>query len=132
MKRQNLALLLVGAMCLASAVQATAGETSKNILTVADYLELEGVGDPQISPDGSKILFTREWIDRIRRNPLFRALRVDKLAWCTSFFEAIGLGHVPDAQALAEREFALVRLIESAKNVQQGAFPRPGNADDGQ
>lgn len=33
-------------------------------LVVSDYLELEDVGDPQISPDGSRVLYTREWVDR--------------------------------------------------------------------
>jgi dipeptidyl aminopeptidase/acylaminoacyl peptidase len=40
-------------------------EEATNVLTVADYLDLERVSDPQISPDGTKILFTRSWIDQM-------------------------------------------------------------------
>ncbi|MFN0179996.1 MAG: S9 family peptidase [Gemmatimonadales bacterium] len=34
-------------------------------LTAADYLELEQAGDPQISPDGKQIVYTRQWVDRV-------------------------------------------------------------------
>jgi dipeptidyl aminopeptidase/acylaminoacyl peptidase len=40
-------------------------EEAAKVLTVADYLDLERVSDPQISPDGTKILFTRSWIDQM-------------------------------------------------------------------
>ena len=33
-------------------------------LTLADYLDWEDVQDPQLSPDGRQIVFTRRWIDR--------------------------------------------------------------------
>ncbi|MFQ5679419.1 MAG: prolyl oligopeptidase family serine peptidase [Gemmatimonadota bacterium] len=32
-------------------------------LTLDRYMDLEGVGDPRISPDGSRIVYGREWID---------------------------------------------------------------------
>ena len=35
-------------------------EEATNVLTVADYLDLERVSDPQISPDGSKIISTSD------------------------------------------------------------------------
>ncbi|MDH5234498.1 MAG: S9 family peptidase [Gemmatimonadota bacterium] len=34
-------------------------------LTLADYLEFEGVADPQLSPDGASIIYTRTWIDKL-------------------------------------------------------------------
>ena len=40
-------------------------EESTNVLTVEDFLDLERVADPQLSPDGTKILYTRTWIDRM-------------------------------------------------------------------
>jgi dipeptidyl aminopeptidase/acylaminoacyl peptidase len=33
-------------------------------LGVADYLDLEQVSDPRISPDGSQIVYTRRWVDQ--------------------------------------------------------------------
>jgi dipeptidyl aminopeptidase/acylaminoacyl peptidase len=32
-------------------------------LVVPDYLDFEEVSDPQISPDGARVLYTREWVD---------------------------------------------------------------------
>ena len=34
-------------------------------LTLEKYLELETVGNPQLSPDGRQIIYTRGWIDKI-------------------------------------------------------------------
>jgi len=36
---------------------------SAESLVVPDYLDLEEVSDPQVSPDGSHVLYTREWVD---------------------------------------------------------------------
>ena len=50
---------VVGALVVAVGpirAQATAGDS---LLTVASYLDLEQVGDPQISPDGKTIVYTR-------------------------------------------------------------------------
>src|SRR5688572_25526583 len=33
-------------------------------LTLADYLEWESVSNPQISPDGRQIIFSRRWVDK--------------------------------------------------------------------
>lgn len=38
---------------------------STNRLTLETYLEMETVADPQISPDGSQIIYTRGWIDKV-------------------------------------------------------------------
>jgi dipeptidyl aminopeptidase/acylaminoacyl peptidase len=34
-------------------------------LDVATYLEWESIEDPQISPDGSQVLYTRRWVDKL-------------------------------------------------------------------
>ena len=45
---------------------ALAQEThAEDLLTVAHYLDMERVGDPQISPDGSQIVFTRSWVNKM-------------------------------------------------------------------
>jgi dipeptidyl aminopeptidase/acylaminoacyl peptidase len=42
----------------------TAGEAAGG-LDVADFLDLELVSDPQVSPDGTRILYARRWVDRM-------------------------------------------------------------------
>jgi len=39
--------------------------TSDTLLTVNHYLDWEQVADPQISPDGLQILYTRRWVNKI-------------------------------------------------------------------
>ncbi len=55
--------------CVVAALLAVAGvqaaEESYEVLTVADFLDGEEVSDPQISPDGTRILYARRWIDRM-------------------------------------------------------------------
>ena len=36
-----------------------------SLIKVGDYLDLEQVSNPQISPDGKTIVYTRSWIDKI-------------------------------------------------------------------
>ena len=55
--------LLAGVAMLAFATALAAQQSDK--LTLADYLEWEGVGQPQLSPDGSQILYSRSWIDKV-------------------------------------------------------------------
>jgi dipeptidyl aminopeptidase/acylaminoacyl peptidase len=38
---------------------------SDTLLTVQHFLDWEQVADPQISPDGSQVLFTRRWVDKL-------------------------------------------------------------------
>ena len=43
--------------------QETASDT---LLTVNHYLDWEQVSDPQLSPDGSQIIYTRTWVNRLQ------------------------------------------------------------------
>jgi dipeptidyl aminopeptidase/acylaminoacyl peptidase len=58
------AVAAVFAVCFAPTVpaQETASDT---LLTVNHYLDWEQVADPQISPDGSQIVYTRRWVNKI-------------------------------------------------------------------
>src|SRR5918997_2323560 len=57
------ALLLVA---LAGAPLLPAQETrSDSLFTVEKYLDYEQVADPQISPDGSQIIYTRRYVDKL-------------------------------------------------------------------
>jgi dipeptidyl aminopeptidase/acylaminoacyl peptidase len=61
-------LPLIAALGLAVAgAPAPAQETpSDTLLTVDHYLDWETVADPQISPDGRHIVFTRRWVDKLK------------------------------------------------------------------
>ncbi|MDH3628896.1 MAG: S9 family peptidase [Acidobacteriota bacterium] len=50
-------LLLAVGVSMAAAAETTT-------LKVADYLDFEQVADPQISPDGKQIVYTRRWVDQ--------------------------------------------------------------------
>ena len=59
-------LALTTLATLISPTPATAQETpAPDLLTVGHYLDMERVGDPRISPDGTRILFTRSWVNKM-------------------------------------------------------------------
>ena len=41
------------------------GQERDDRLTTDLYLEWESVSDPRISPDGSQIIYTRRWVDKM-------------------------------------------------------------------
>jgi len=55
-----LAALVVGAG--SAAAQETASDT---LLTVDHYFDLEAVSNPQVSPDGSQIVYARRWVNKL-------------------------------------------------------------------
>src|SRR5216117_4538854 len=58
--------VLIFAVLLAPITTLRAQETaSDTLLTVNHYLDWEQVADPQVSPDGSQILYTRRWVNKI-------------------------------------------------------------------
>jgi dipeptidyl aminopeptidase/acylaminoacyl peptidase len=56
-------LVVVTMCCVGGIVPLAAQQNSK--VAVADYLDLETVGDPQISPDGKTVVYTRAHVDKI-------------------------------------------------------------------
>jgi dipeptidyl aminopeptidase/acylaminoacyl peptidase len=56
---------LFAALALASLPTVVSIAADSDRLTLDLYLELETVADPQISPDGKQIVYTRGWIDRM-------------------------------------------------------------------
>ena len=38
---------------------------SDSLLTVGHYFDIEQVSDPQISPDGSQIVYSRRWVNKL-------------------------------------------------------------------
>jgi dipeptidyl aminopeptidase/acylaminoacyl peptidase len=69
MRRPTPPILASTLLALAVAVQlpaqATGAPPANRKITVADYLEWEDVGDPQLSPDGKQIAFTRRSVDKV-------------------------------------------------------------------
>ncbi len=62
----KLALAALALTALIPPTPATAQETpAPDLLTVGHYLDMERVGDPRISPDGTRILFTRSWVNKM-------------------------------------------------------------------
>jgi dipeptidyl aminopeptidase/acylaminoacyl peptidase len=59
------ALALAALPVLAAAQSEEKTAPPKDRLTLDLYLELETVADPQLSPDGSQIIYTRGWIDKM-------------------------------------------------------------------
>src|SRR6266550_2535856 len=58
--------VLIFAVLLAPITALRAQETaSDTLLTVNHYLDWEQVADPQVSPDGSQILYTRRWVNQV-------------------------------------------------------------------
>ncbi|MCY4571285.1 MAG: S9 family peptidase [Gemmatimonadetes bacterium] len=74
--RTNLALLLP--LLLFPAALAAQNEPD-GTLKLATYLDWETVSNPQISPDGSEIIFTKGWVDKIndRRSSSIYIMNVD-------------------------------------------------------
>jgi dipeptidyl aminopeptidase/acylaminoacyl peptidase len=62
---RTFAVAAVFAVCLSPAVAASQETASDTLLTVNHYLDWEQVADPQISPDGAQIIYTRRWVNKI-------------------------------------------------------------------
>jgi dipeptidyl aminopeptidase/acylaminoacyl peptidase len=54
------------ALPLLLAVLAQDGERALPVLTAADVFQIEVAGDPQISPDGARVVYERRWMDAMR------------------------------------------------------------------
>ena len=50
------------------AAQRPEGPARTDRLTLETFLDMETVSDPQLSPDGTQILYTRGWIDKMNDN----------------------------------------------------------------
>lgn len=61
----RLALAIAFVPALLSAQQQRRQAPPADRLTIADYLSWEDVSNPQLSPDGRQIIYTRSWIDGV-------------------------------------------------------------------
>ena len=60
-------LLARGDGAVAQPAQDGARAARTDRLTLDLYLDMETVAEPQLSPDGSQIVYTRGWIDKVER-----------------------------------------------------------------
>jgi dipeptidyl aminopeptidase/acylaminoacyl peptidase len=67
MRRLVHILLTIAILPLGSAVSTRAGQSapSPRFLGVEQYMDYETVADPEISPDGSQVVYTRRWVDKL-------------------------------------------------------------------
>ena len=59
------AFVLVTAFLMGSSVARAQETRSDTLLTVDHYLDWETVADPQLSPDGLHIIYTRRWVNTL-------------------------------------------------------------------
>jgi len=57
--------VILAAFLVVPSVASSQETASDTLLTVDHYLDWEQVADPQTSPDGSQILYTRRWVNKI-------------------------------------------------------------------
>ena len=73
-------ILIALTLVLAAPVSATAQDSDVERLSLETYLDMESVSNPQISPDGSQIVYTRGWVDKLndRRKSSLWIMNVDR------------------------------------------------------
>jgi Tol biopolymer transport system component len=66
MSRYPLFTALICFLAVGPAAHAGAEEAATDSLhSVADFLDWERVSDPQISPDGKQVIYTRRWVNQL-------------------------------------------------------------------
>src|SRR5438309_2340536 len=65
LRPRRFALLALFAPALVAPPAAAQETASDTLLTVDHYLDWEQVADPQISPDGAQIVYTRRWVNKL-------------------------------------------------------------------
>ena len=71
---------VLGLVIVFTALSASAGaQDTDNRLTLDLYLEYESVSDPRLSPDGQRVIYSRQWIDKVndRRESSLWIMEVD-------------------------------------------------------
>src|SRR5260370_34902433 len=68
---------LATALCFALLVSALQAQSSRRVMAAADILRIANVGDPQISPDGERVVYTVTTVDRNANVTTLWIVRVD-------------------------------------------------------
>ncbi|HET9268845.1 MAG TPA: S9 family peptidase, partial [Vicinamibacterales bacterium] len=59
-------VVMAGALVLPAMALPSAQQPATKTLTVEQYMDYETVTDPQISPDGTQVVYTRRWVDKLQ------------------------------------------------------------------
>ena len=65
-RRPFVFLLVLPALALILPAQIHAQDEAQGTLKLETYLDWEWVSNPQISPDGQRIIYTRSWVDKMK------------------------------------------------------------------
>ncbi len=57
--------LLLAAVLAGPSISGAQETPSDTLLTVGHFLDFEAVRDPQLSPDGSQVIYTRRWVNKL-------------------------------------------------------------------
>ncbi len=68
---------LAAALCLALLTSAVQAQPTRRVMAAADILRIANVGDPQISPDGERVVYTVTTVDRNANVTTLWIVRVD-------------------------------------------------------
>ena len=60
---------LFATVTFAAVLLAAVPATAQQRLALDQYMDMESVSNPQISPDGARIVYTRGWIDKRNDSP---------------------------------------------------------------
>jgi dipeptidyl aminopeptidase/acylaminoacyl peptidase len=66
MRKRIISLLMVMAVVSAGLTTGVVAQQKLRVLDKETFLEMESVGNPEISPDGRQIVFTRTWVDKMK------------------------------------------------------------------
>src|SRR2546430_15408201 len=68
---------LTAALCLTFFAGAVQAQPSRRVMTAADILRIANVGDPQISPDGERVVYTVTTVDANASGTTIWMIRID-------------------------------------------------------
>ncbi|PYP08103.1 MAG: S9 family peptidase, partial [Gemmatimonadetes bacterium] len=57
--------VILAALLVVPSVVSSQETASDTLLTVNHYLDWEQVADPQVSPNGAQIVYTRRWVNKL-------------------------------------------------------------------
>ena len=69
--------LLAAALCLTLSAYAVIAQPSRRVMAPADILRIANVGDPQISPDGERVVYTVTTVDANANGTTIWMIRID-------------------------------------------------------